>query len=73
MTDLDIAEDHEMGAVAQEFEDTEVRNIAMIDKEVKEFFKNADNTINPSEQTDSPKCHKFDIKFCVISEFFKLM
>ena len=34
MTDLDIAEDHEMGAVAQEVEDTEVRNIAMIDKKV---------------------------------------
>ena len=42
---------YEMGGVAQEVEDTEVRN----------------------KQTDSPKCHKFDIKDCVISEFLKLM
>ena len=60
-----------MGGVAQEFKDTEVRNIAMIDKKVYDFFENADNPINPSEQTDSPKCHKFDIKDCVISEFLK--
>ena len=38
-----------MGGVAQEVEDTEARNIAMIDKLVKEFFENAYNTINPSE------------------------
>ena len=37
-----------MGGVALEVEDTEVRNIAMIDKIVLEFFENADNTINPS-------------------------
>ena len=29
---VEIAEDHEMGGVAQEVEDTEDRNIAMIDK-----------------------------------------
>ena len=62
-----------MGGVAQEVEDTGVRNIAMIDRIVLEFFENADNTINPSEQTDSPKCHKFYIKDRVISEFLKLM
>ena len=62
-----------MGGVAQEVEETEVRNIAIIDKLVLEFFENADNTNNPREQTDSPKCHKFYIKDSVISEFFKLM
>ena len=62
-----------MGEAAKEVEDTEVRNIAMIYKIVSEFFENADNTINPSKQTDSPKCHKFYIKDRVISEFLKLM
>ena len=60
-----------MGGVAKEVEDTEVRNIGMIDKIV--FFDNAYNTKNPREQTDSHTCHKCHIKDHSISEFHKLM
>ena len=40
-----------MGGVAKEVQDTVVRNIGMNDKRVFNFFDNAYNTMNHSEQT----------------------
>ena len=50
-----------------------LKNIDMTDNTVFKFFKNAYNTMNTSEQTDSPKCPKRHIKAHVISEFHKLI
>ena len=60
-----------MGGVEKEVEDTEVRNIGMIDKTVFFFLENAYYTINLSEQTDLIKCHKHHIVYHVIGEFHK--
>ena len=57
--------------VEKKIEDTEVRNIGMIDKTVFYLKKNAYYTINLSEQTDSLKCHKHHIVYHVIGEFHK--
>ena len=45
----------------------------MTDNMVFSFFENAYNTMDTSEQTDSPKCPKCHIKNHVISEFHKLI
>ena len=55
---VSIEEDLEMAGVEKEVEDTEARNIGMIDNIVFYFLENAYNTINLSEHTDTLKCHK---------------
>ena len=68
---VENAEDLEMGE-EKEVDYTQVKNIDMRDNMVL-IFKNAYNTMNTSEQTDSPKCPKCHIKDHVISEFHKLI
>ena len=41
----------------------------MTDKIIFSYFEIAHNTMNTSEQTDSPKCPKYDITHHYISEF----
>ena len=41
----------------------------MTDKIIFSYFEIANNTMNTSEQTDSSKCPKYDIKHHYISEF----
>ena len=41
----------------------------MTDEIIFSYFEIAYNTMNTSEQTDSPKCPKYDIKHHYISEF----
>ena len=45
----------------------------MTDNMVFSFFENAYNTMNNSEQTDSPKCSKCHTKDPVLSEFHKII
>ena len=58
-----------MGGEAKEVDDMQVKNIDMTDKIIFSYFEIAYNTMNTSEQTDSPKCPKYDIKHHYISEF----
>ena len=70
---VEIDEDLEMEEFAKEVEDTEVRNMVMINKSVDSFVENAYKTINRSEETNTPKCHECNLKDQVISEFYELM
>ena len=62
-----------MRGEANEVDDMQVKNIGMTDKIVFSFFENAYNTINTSEQTDSPKGPKCHIKDHYLSGFHKLI
>ena len=47
--------------------------MVMINKSLDSFVENAYQTINRSEETNTPKCHECNLKDQVISEFYELM